>query len=50
MPETDQEIQSKFWRSHIKGWGESELSKTKYCEENKISKTSFYTWMRKLNF
>jgi hypothetical protein len=49
MPETDQKSRSNLWRKHIKGWGISELSKTKYCEENKISKSAFYTWMKKLN-
>ncbi len=39
---------SEFWKKMIKTYAESNLSKSDFCNENKIHKGQFYYWCTKL--
>lgn len=38
-----------YWLGHIRGWSESGLSQTKYCETKDISYHSFQYWRKRLS-
>ena len=48
MPKTSQKSRRNFWEEHIQEWRSSKLSKAKYCEEQRISKSAFYRWLKKI--
>jgi len=37
----------KFWKSHIKTWEQSNLTRAEYCRQQKLSYWSFDHWRRK---
>ena len=43
------EDKTNIWHRHIERWRRSRLSQQKYCEENKIKKSTFLYWVRKIS-
>ena len=43
------EDKTKYWGRHIAAWQRSGLSQESYCRNNKIAKSAFGYWQRKLN-
>lgn len=43
------EDKTKYWGRHIAAWQRSGLSQERYCRNNKIAKSAFGYWYRKLN-
>ena len=37
-----------FWKQHIEAWRESQLSQRVYCDQNKLSFSSFGYWRKRL--
>lgn len=38
----------RFWRSHIEGWERGGLSQREYCNQHRLSLSTFTLWRRRL--